>query len=59
MFQSATGTGKTLAFTVPVVNELVKKSNNIKDKYNQKHTKYLIVNPTRELCYQTYGYVKI
>lgn len=55
VFQSATGTGKTLAFTVPVVNELVKKSNNIKVKYNQKHTKYLIVNPTRELCYQTYG----
>jgi len=52
VFQSGTGTGKTLAFTVPIVNDMAKK--HVKEKYGKKHTKYLIVNPTRELCFQTY-----
>ena len=37
-----TGTGKTLAFTIPMINKLIK----------EKHSKALIICPTRELATQ-------
>jgi len=47
-----TGSGKTLAFVVPLVNRLEKHSS------DSSGVRGLVISPTRELCTQTYKYVK-
>ena len=43
-----TGTGKTAAFTIPIIQQLIKKNSNS----NKKTIKALILTPTRELALQ-------
>ena len=45
-----TGTGKTAAFALPILNHLIK--NPI--RLTPRHTRVLVVSPTRELAVQIY-----
>lgn len=45
--QSSTGSGKTHAFLIPIINNIDLKSNNLEA---------IIVSPTRELCIQIYNF---
>lgn len=47
--QAETGTGKTAAFSIPFLNEIIE----------EKHTQVLIVSPTRELSTQIYKQVEL
>ncbi len=50
---AATGTGKTAAFVLPILNHLLKKH------VHGKHTRVLIVSPTRELAEQNREVIKL
>lgn len=48
-----TGTGKTAAFAIPIIEQLMKKEMNPSlSKNNKRHIKALILTPTRELAIQ-------
>jgi len=49
-----TGTGKTAAFALPIINNTV----NAKDRLQPKQTQVLILTPTRELAIQIYDNFK-
>jgi ATP-dependent RNA helicase RhlE len=48
-----TGTGKTAAFSIPVIQQILSKSDNPSEK-KKKKLKALILTPTRELALQVY-----
>lgn len=53
--QAQTGSGKTMAFTLPILHQLL----NAKDKINRKSGIYaLILTPTRELAQQIYSFIE-
>jgi ATP-dependent RNA helicase DDX55/SPB4 len=53
--EAITGSGKTIAFVVPILEMLLKKSNNIK-KHN---IEALIISPTRELAQQIFDVIEV
>lgn len=53
--QAQTGSGKTMAFTLPILNMIL----NSKDKINRQSGIYaLILTPTRELAQQIYAFIE-
>lgn len=54
--KAATGSGKTIAFLVPIINLLLKKYN--KKKLENNKILGLIISPTRELAKQIYEVCK-
>ena len=52
--EAQTGSGKTLAFVIPLLQKYLSMS----IPFNKTFIKYLVLNPTRELCQQTYAVLK-
>jgi len=52
--QSETGTGKTAAFLLPIIDKLIKMDRAERVALEKPSPYAIIVEPTRELCLQVY-----
>uniref|UniRef100_A0A915C8M1 RNA helicase n=1 Tax=Parascaris univalens TaxID=6257 RepID=A0A915C8M1_PARUN len=49
-----TGSGKTMAFLLPIVNSIVERKTSQSDHFNKTHPYCMIISPTKELAEQLY-----